>query len=132
MSELCALLLQGAEGKSKLEYYHPMIEGFSRYLEDFKKSSTDVVQSNMRIQLPFEVEPDVTEEILAWDHHAQRVLFVTCMAPERNYIKKSRRRAVKRMRMSEMIHTKQQCTQKDRSQSGPTSTVTTLMNSTVD
>ena len=86
----------------------------------------------MRLQLPFEVKPDATEEILAWNHHAQRVLFVTCMAPERNYVGKSRRRAVERMRMSEIIHTKQQYTQKDRSQSGPTSTVTTLMHSTVD
>lgn len=65
VTELCALCLKGAESKKKLEPYHPMIEGFSNYIEDFKRRSEGNVMSTMRIKLPFEVKPDVNEQILA-------------------------------------------------------------------
>ena len=43
VSELCALWLRGEEGKVRLENYHPMIEGFNKHLEEFKKNSNDTV-----------------------------------------------------------------------------------------
>jgi len=85
VEKLVGLWLQGEEGKTKLEMYHPMIQRFIRFLEQTKSKSTDKTKSTMRLQLPRDVKPDFQEEILQWDGTGQRVLFLTCFAPDRDF-----------------------------------------------
>ncbi len=73
------------DGVPKIEEYHPQVQGFYDFLEQFQERQTDKIESYARVPLPFAVKPDFERHVLGWEGTAQIVLFVTISAPERNF-----------------------------------------------
>ena len=92
--------LRRESGKQKIEFYHPMIQGFIHFVERTKHKSTDLAPSFIKSNLPIEVKPDFEEEILEWEGTGQRVLFLTFHGPEREFNRSGKRGLVTRIRAS--------------------------------
>lgn len=70
--ELTVLWLRRIGGKPKLEVHHPMIQGFSNHLEEFKSRVTEKVSSTIRIWAPIFCQTVFEEEVLFGISTAER------------------------------------------------------------
>lgn len=96
---LMEMWLQG-DGVPKIEDYHPQVQGFYDYLQQFQANQRDKVESFARLPLPFVVKPDFERHVLGWEGSSQIILFVTLSAPDRNFNPDDKKLVVKILKRS--------------------------------
>ena len=87
--------LQAENGKQKLEVYHPMIQGFMTSIAKTESAHSGGTYSILRIQLPIDVQDEVSNEILERKNSPQVVLLVVCKEPERACSREPHHRLIK-------------------------------------
>ena len=76
-----------SQEEPEMKDYHPQVQGFYSFLENFQSKEGDPIYSTARIGLPFSMNPDFERILLGSEGTKQIVLFVTLGAPDHNYKK---------------------------------------------
>ena len=90
MNMLMKVWLEGDE-VPKIENYHPQLQGFSDYLEQFQQRQSDKIESYARAPLLFLVKQDFERHVLGWNETSQIILLLGLSAPEQNFTEEDER-----------------------------------------
>ena len=73
------------QGDAEIKVYHPKVQGFFNFLENFQVKEGDPIHSSAHITLQFTVKPDFERNILGWKGTKQIVLYLTLTASTWSY-----------------------------------------------